>query len=78
MTPEQRMKYLDYPLALLDDAYTLPEKPIPLESGEIHIIRFIRSDLKFKIFGMTFTLPEETMYEYITPVPFGTGLGIFF
>ena len=65
MTPEQRMKYFGYPLALLDDAYTLPEKPIPLESGEIHIIRFIRSDLKFKIFGMTFTLPEETMYEYI-------------
>ena len=65
MTPNKRMKYLDYPLVPLDKEYVFPQKQIPLESGEIFVIRFIRSDLKFNIFGLSYTLPEETKYEYI-------------
>jgi hypothetical protein len=36
-----------------------------LESGEIHVIRFVRSDLKFNIFGLSFPMPEKAKYEYI-------------
>jgi len=37
---------------------------IPYE-GYIHIIRFIRSDLKLNIWGETFSMPKEVMYEYV-------------
>ena len=59
------MDYLNYPLVPLDKEYDIQKKQMPLEPGEIHIIRFIRSDLKFNIFGLTYTLPEKTKYEYI-------------
>jgi len=65
MTPNKCMEYLNYPLAPMDKEYDLRQKQLPLEPGEIHDIRFIRSDLKFNIFGLTYTLPEETKYEYI-------------
>lgn len=65
MSAEQHRKLLNYPIATLREDYILPNKPLPLSEGEIHVIRFIRSDLKFNIFGLSFTLPEETQYEYI-------------
>ncbi len=65
MTPNKCMKNLNYPLVPLDKEYVLPKKRIPLKFGEIIIIRFIRSDLKFNIFRLSYKLPEETMYEYI-------------
>lgn len=65
MSPNKCMEYLDYPLLPLDKEYVLPQKQFPIEPGEIYVIRFIRSDLKFNIFGLTYTLPEETKYEYI-------------
>ena len=65
MTPKQRMKYLSYPLFCLDNDYNFTPESMPLENGEIHVIRFIRSDLKFNIFGLSFLLPEETKYEYV-------------
>lgn len=65
MTAEQYRKQLSYPLAALSQNYILPDEPLPLCDGEIHIIRFIRSDLKFNIFGLSFSLPEEAQYEYI-------------
>lgn len=68
MTPKQCMENFNYPLSTLDNEYTLSKKPLPLESGEIHVIRFIRSDLKFTIFGLSFPLPEKTKYEYIKGV----------
>jgi hypothetical protein len=46
----------------------IPDKPIPLESCEIHVIRFVRSDLKFNIFGLSFPMPERAKYEYILGV----------
>lgn len=59
------MEYLQYPFTLLDKEFVLPKERLPLNSGEIHVIRFIRSNLKFNIFGLSFSLPEETQYEYI-------------
>jgi len=68
MTPRQRMQYLNYPYQLLKQDYSLPERKLPLEEGEIHIIRFIRSDLKFHLFGMSFSVPEKVKYEYVLGV----------
>ena len=68
MTPTKRMKYLDYPTARLNNDYILPKEQLPLCEGEIHVIRFIRSDLRFNIFGLSFTLPKEAVYEYIKGV----------
>ena len=67
-TPTQCMEYLKYPLKRLNEQYVLPENTLPLEEGEIHVIRFIRSDLKFNIFGLSYLLPKETEYEYIKGV----------
>jgi transposase-like protein len=65
MTPNKCMKYLNYPLVPLKKDYANPKTQIPLEPGEIHVIRFIRSNLKFNLFGLSYTLPQETIYEYV-------------
>jgi len=46
----------------------MPTEKIPLESGEIHFIRFVRSNLKFNVFGLSFLMPEKANYEYIKGV----------
>ncbi len=68
MTPEESVKHLQFPMVTLDENFRLPNGHIPLCEGEIYIIRFIRSDLKFNVFGLVFILPKETMYEYIQGV----------
>lgn len=68
MTAEQYRKHINYPLVPLDENYILPDEPLPLCEGEIHVIRFIRSDNKFNIFGLSFSLPEEAQHEYIQGV----------
>jgi putative transposase len=65
MTPNMAVQCLDYPYTALPKEYNRPKTKIQLESGEIHIIRFIRSDLNFKMFGLTFPLPEKAKYEYV-------------
>lgn len=65
MSAIEYRKYLNHPITTLSEDYFLPNKPLRLSEGEIHVIRFIRSDLKFNIFGLSFNLPEETQYEYI-------------
>lgn len=62
------MNLLKYPIVSLDSDYVLSKERLPLCDGEIHIIRFIRSDLIFNIFGLSFLLPETTKYEYIKGV----------
>lgn len=68
MTPNQRMKFPNYPVERLDSNYIFPDKNLPLPEGEVHVIRFIRSDLRFNIFGFSFPLPEVTKYEYVLDV----------
>ena len=53
-------KFIQY----LDDNYELPEY-IPLEKGEIIVIRFIRSNRQLNIFGETFLLNPELIYNYV-------------
>jgi len=68
MTPKEAVKHLQFQMVTLDENFNLPTGHISLSEGEIHIIRFIRSDLKFNVFGLTFNLPKETMYEYVQGV----------
>lgn len=43
-----------------------PRTPLPKpESGRYHVIRFIRSDAILNVFGERFSLPSETIYEYV-------------
>jgi transposase InsO family protein len=35
------------------------------EIGKYHVVRLIRSDLKLNIFGECFSVPQETMLEYV-------------
>jgi transposase InsO family protein len=43
-----------------------PRCPIPKpETGRYHFIRFIRSDARLDLFGETFHVPSETVYEYV-------------
>jgi putative transposase len=68
MTPYKAYKWSQYPLRPLDQSFEMPTEKIPLESGEIHFIRFVRSNLKFNVFGLSFSMPEKAKYEYIKGV----------
>ena len=68
MTPNKAFQRFGYPYQVLPENYEMPAAKIPLESGEIHVIRFIRSDLEFKMFGLSFPLPDKAKYEYIKGV----------
>ena len=48
----------------------MPKNKIPLETGEIHCIRFVRNNLRFNIFGLSFPMPERAKYEYILGIAF--------
>ena len=65
MTPQQAFDTFQYPIQPLREDFTMPTNKIPLEDGEIHVIRFVRSNLQFDVFGLTFTMPEIAKYEYI-------------
>ena len=68
MTPYKAYKHSQYPQRLLDPAFKMLDDKIPLENGEIHFIRFVRSNLKFNVFSLSFTMPEKAKYEYIKGV----------
>jgi transposase InsO family protein len=43
-----------------------PRHPLPKpEVGKYHLVRLIRSDLKLDVFGERFSMPPETMLEYV-------------
>ena len=68
MTPLKRLEYLNNPYTKLEKNVSITDEKQALEEGEIHIIRFIRSDLKFNIFGLRYNVPEVTKYEYVKGV----------
>jgi len=43
----------------------MPKDKIPLETGQIHFIHFVRSNLRFNISGLSYPMPEKARYEYI-------------
>ena len=47
------------------EAFHMPDE-LFIRKGKVHLIRFIRSDLKLDIFGEKFTLPDEFQYAYVT------------
>jgi len=65
MTPYQANELYQYPLQALNKSFEVPDAKLQLENGEIHIIRFVRSDLKFNVFGLSFSMPKQAMYEYV-------------
>jgi len=65
MTPLQARKKYGHPCSLLDDTFSFSKIENNFLEGEIHIIRFIRSDLKFNFLGKSFKLPERAKYEYV-------------
>ena len=68
MTPEETLKQIQSQTSPLDKNFSLPNGHFPLSEGEIYIIGFNRSDLKFNAFRLTLALSEETMYEYAPDV----------
>jgi putative transposase len=43
-----------------------PKPPLPKpQTGCYHVVRFIRSDGIFNLFGETFSMPPEVVYEYV-------------
>jgi len=66
-TLEGYVKY-NYPVCPLDPSFKMTDDKIPLESGEIHIIRFVQSNLRFDVFGLSFPMAEKAKYEYIKRV----------
>jgi putative transposase len=65
MTPSKAFEHYKYPFQLLDSSFEIPKDKIPLETGEIHFIRFVRSNLRFNMFGLSYPMPESAKYEYI-------------
>jgi len=65
ITPYKAYKRFQYPLRPVDPSFKIQTKKILLESGEIHFIRFVRSNLKFNVFGLSFIMPVKAKYGYI-------------
>jgi len=64
-TPNQAFKEQFFPPDFLSADYELTSDKIPLETGQIHLIRFIRSDRILDVFGERFQLKNVPAYEYV-------------
>jgi len=49
----------------LPSDYQIPKQLVIPNEGYIHMIRFIRSDLKLNIWSELFPMPKELMYQYV-------------
>jgi len=58
---------MNLPDRYLDKDYQIPDY-IPLESGKIVLIRFIRSNRRLNIFGEIFLLKPELVYHYVEAI----------
>jgi hypothetical protein len=65
-TPLEQRGFLGESIKL-EYQYNLPDK-IPLEDGEVIIIRFIRSNRNLNIFGEVFLVKEELIYSYVEAI----------
>ena len=70
MTPIKAFNKFNYPVSPLDNTFKMPKTKLPLDEGEVHIIRFVRSDLKFRVFGLKFQMPEKVKYQYVKGIIF--------
>lgn len=65
-TPLEQREFLGENIKLLQQ-FIVPDR-IPLEDGEIIIIRFIRSDRNLNIFGEIFLVKEDLVYSYVEAI----------
>lgn len=65
LTPMEYIRQNGYPHSPLREDYQLSDGRLPLPEGEIHVVRFVRSDLKYILFKKTYVLPERCMHEYV-------------
>lgn len=61
------MHTLNFPIYYIDKNYDIQDD-ISLESGDIVLIRFIRSNRKLNIFGETFLVKPELIYNYVEAI----------
>lgn len=59
---------LEFEREKLPTDYMIPQKPIPLKSGRIILVRFIRSNLILDVFSEKFLMPKHLEYSYVTAV----------
>ena len=64
-TPMDYVKAEGISLRKLEAGVSLKKIDLSLADGAIHLIRFIRSDLKLDIFGEKFKMSKEFKYEYV-------------
>jgi putative transposase len=64
-TPNQVINKHDIKLIKLADDFNFSENQTLPYDSYIHFIRFIRSDLKLRIRGESFMMPEQAMYQYV-------------
>ena len=64
-SPQQVLKSNSIKPNKLPSDYLLPKQLIIPDEGYIHIIRFIRSDLKLNIWSEIFSMPKNLMYQYV-------------
>lgn len=64
-TPQQVLKLESIKPNKLPPDYQLPKQLNIPDEGYIHLIRFIRSDLKLNIWGELFPMPKKSMYQYV-------------
>jgi hypothetical protein len=64
-TPGDMARACGYPLKALGDLHGVAPRPHDLDNGVIEVIRFIRSDGAFHLFGLSYRLPETAVHEYV-------------
>jgi transposase-like protein len=64
-TPNQAFKEQFFAPDFLNMDFQLNSEKIPLESGQIFLLRFIRSDKILDVFGERFQLKNAPAYEYV-------------
>ena len=64
-TPAQHVRTEGVKTEKLDSDVRLKSIDLSLADGYIHLIRFIRSDLKLGIFSEKFKMPKSIQYEYV-------------
>lgn len=66
-TPNERINF-EFNRDLLSEDFIIPETNMPLTTGKIILIRFIRSNLLLDVFGEKFLVPKHLIYSYVVAI----------
>jgi len=66
-TPMEQLK-IEMEREMLPANFKIPEDALPLESGRIILVRFIRSDRQLDVFGEKFLMPPHLEYSYVEAI----------